>query len=172
MSDNPTKHFQELFDVNRDKVFRFALKLTGDASRADEITQQCFIRLWENMEQVKPGQDIFPLLFVYAKNLVIDESRKLYRSRKAMQEIPPSGHDAPVDTPLLEKEYQSHLQKVIEKMPEQRKAVYLLSRDKGCTNREIAVQLAISPATVKNHLTLALQFIKREVMLHYGMEPK
>ncbi len=61
--------------------------------------------------------------------------------------------------------------KVIEQMPEQRRNVYILSRDKGQSNKEIADQLSLSPTTVRNHLTLALQSLKRALMVHYDMEP-
>jgi RNA polymerase sigma-70 factor (ECF subfamily) len=54
-------------------------------------------------------------------------------------------------------------------MPEQRRNIYLLSRDKGKSYKEIADQLSISPSTVRNHLNLALQYIRREMMAHYDM---
>jgi len=60
----------------------------------------------------------------------------------------------------------------VDKMPEQRRNVYLLSRDKGCSHKEIAEQLSLSPTTVRNHLNLALQFIRREMMIHYDIEVK
>ncbi|WP_157752864.1 sigma factor-like helix-turn-helix DNA-binding protein [Chitinophaga sp. MD30] len=57
-------------------------------------------------------------------------------------------------------------------MPEQRKQVYQLSREHGQSHKEIAAQLSLSPATVRNHLNLALQYIRREILTHYDMESK
>ncbi len=179
MSDNPSKAlFQQLFDANHDKVFRFALKLTEDAARAQEITQQCFIRLWENIHKVQEGQDVFPLLFVYTKHIVVDETRKLYREKQRLAQIS-SGKSRQAATTenveeyrLLRKEFWQQMQKVIDKMPEQRRNIYLLSRDKGKSHREIAEQLSLSPITVRNHINLALQFIRQELMSHYDMEIK
>jgi RNA polymerase sigma-70 factor (ECF subfamily) len=169
MSDNPSRIlFDQLFEDNREKVYRFAFKLTEDRLRAQEITQQCFIKLWENMYKVEPGQDIFPLLFVYVKHIVIDETRKLYREKKSLEKIS-AGPQSSTDNSLLHKEFRQHIQKVIEKMPEQRRNIYLLSRDKGKSYKEIADQLSISPSTVRNHLNLALQYIRREMMAHYDM---
>lgn len=173
MSDNPSRIlFGQLFEDNREKVYRFAFKLTEDRMRAQEITQQCFIKLWENMHKVQQGQDVFPLLFVYVKHIVIDETRKLYREKKSLAQIS-SGQQSSTDNrdeePLLHKEFRQHIQKVIEKMPEQRRNIYLLSRDKGKSYKEIADQLSLSPSTVRNHLSLALQYIRREMMAHYDM---
>jgi len=169
MSDNPSRIlFDQLFEDNREKVYRFAFKLTDDHLRAQEITQQCFIKLWENMQKVQPGQDIFPLLFVYVKHIVIDETRKLYREKKSLEKITAGPHSS-TDNSLLHKEFQQHIRKVIEKMPEQRRNIYLLSRDKGKSYKEIADLLSLSPSTVRNHLNLALQYIRREMMAHYDM---
>ena len=83
MPGNPSHAlFSRLFRENRDKVFRFAYKLTEDEARADDITQQCFIRLWESIDTVREQEDIFPLLFVLVKRLVIDDTRRLYREKK------------------------------------------------------------------------------------------
>lgn len=177
MSDNPSKAlFQQLFETNHDKVFRFAYKLTEDVARAKEITQQCFIRLWENIHKVQEGQDVFPLLFVFTKHIVVDQTRKLYREKQTLAKI--SSHQAHNFTEnreeqqLLRKEFWQQIQKVVDKMPEQRRNIYLLSRDKGCSHKEIAEQLSLSPTTVRNHLNLALQFIRREMMIHYDIETK
>jgi RNA polymerase sigma-70 factor (ECF subfamily) len=170
MSDNPSRIlFGQLFEDNREKVYRFAFKLTEDRMRAQEITQQCFIKLWENMHKVQQGQDVFPLLFVYVKHIVIDETRKLYREKKSLAQISSSLTDNGDEETLLHKEFRQHIQKVIEKMPEQRRNIYLLSRDKGKSYKEIADQLSLSPSTVRNHLSLALQYIRREMMAHYDM---
>ncbi|MBS0027309.1 RNA polymerase sigma factor [Chitinophaga sp. 22321] len=173
MSDSPAKQlFEKIFEENNAKVYRFAFKLTNDAARAQEMTQLCFVRLWENIEQVKQEQDIFPLLFVYVKHLVIDESRKLYREKKALslaakeqQDITDSGEKV-----FLHKEFSSQLHKLVERMPEQRRNVYTLSRDHGFSHKEIGQQLSISPATVKNHLTAALQYIRKELTSHFYVD--
>ncbi|SEN73874.1 RNA polymerase sigma-70 factor, ECF subfamily [Chitinophaga rupis] len=177
MSDNPSKAlFQQLFEVNHDKVFRFAYKLTEDAVRAQEITQQCFIRLWENIHKIEAGQDVFPLLFVFTKHIVVDETRKLYREKQTLAQMSSRQPVHPADNReemlLMRKEFWQQIQKVIDKMPEQRRNIYLLSRDKGHSHKEIADQLSLSPSTVRNHLALALQFIRREMLMHYNIETK
>lgn len=172
MSDNPSRTlFGQLFEANREKVYRLAFKLTSDPQRAEEITQQCFIKLWENMHKVQEGQDIFPLLFVFTKHIVIDETRKLYRERQSLSQLSSNqvSSENKDEEQLLRKEFRQQVHKLIEQMPEQRRNIYLLSRDKGKSYKEIADQLSLSPATVRNHLNLALQYIRREMMAHYDM---
>lgn len=177
MSDNPSRIlFGQLFETNREKVFRFAYKLTCDRLRAEEITQQCFIKLWENMGKVREGEDIFPLLFVFVKNIVIDETRRLYREKKGIagisREQSPAENNGIEENGLMRKEFHQQMQKVIDQMPEQRRNIYLMSRLKGHSQKEIAILLSLSPSTVRNHLHLALQYIRRELLIHYDMESK
>ena len=42
-----------------------------------------------------------------------------------------------------------------------RRLVYQLSRDQGLNLQEIAARLRLSPNTVKNHLVIALKFIRK-----------
>ncbi|SFN44310.1 RNA polymerase sigma-70 factor, ECF subfamily [Chitinophaga sp. YR627] len=172
MSDNPSRIlFGQLFEANREKVYRFAFKLTDDRQRAEEVTQQCFIKLWENIHKVHKDQDVFPLLFVFVKHIVIDETRKLYRERKSLSQLSSNqvSSDRGDEDTLMRKEFSEQVHKLIEQMPEQRRNIYLLSRDKGKSHKEIADQLSLSPTTVRNHLNLALQYIRREMMAHYDM---
>ncbi|RFS22411.1 RNA polymerase sigma-70 factor [Chitinophaga silvatica] len=168
MPDSPVQSpFEALFTANNEKIFRFALKLTGDPLRAQEITQQCFIKLWENIHKVQEGQDIFPLLFVYVKHIVIDEARKHYREQKLLSEVAATQITEPseetVDKYYIRKEFDLQLSKAIELLPEQRRNVYLLSRQSGLSNKQIANKLSISVSTVKNHLGSALQSIKQQM---------
>ncbi len=176
MSDSPVKlQFERLFVNNKEKIYRFALKLTGDASRAEDITQQCFIKLWENMDKVREGEDIFPLLFVYVKNLVIDEARRHYREKKLLHQATEEEKTRPQsedtgDKYIIRKEFDLQLYKVVGAMPEQRRNVYELSRVHGFSNQEIASKLSISVATVKSHLGSALQSIRQQVRSHFDLD--
>ena len=53
--------------------------------------------------------------------------------------------------------------KAIQKLPEKRKMVFLLSRHEGLTNEEIANRLQISKNTVENQMTQALKFLRQQL---------
>ena len=52
-------------------------------------------------------------------------------------------------------------------MPPSRKKIFVLSKRKHFTNKEIAVELNISESTVATQLSLALKFMRDKLMAHY-----
>ena len=69
---------------------------------------------------------------------------------------------------LLARELQVLVHEAVESLPPQQKMVYKLSREQGMDRREVAETLHLSQNTVKNHLTLATQFI-RSFLLKKGV---
>lgn len=52
----------------------------------------------------------------------------------------------------------------LERMPEQRRRVFLMSREEGMTSPEIAEKLNVSVRTVEQHIYKALQDLKKIVL--------
>lgn len=55
---------------------------------------------------------------------------------------------------------QSRVEHALLQLPERRRQVFELSRIQGLSHKEISQELGISPKTVENHLTLAIQDFK------------
>ena len=51
----------------------------------------------------------------------------------------------------------------IGKLPEKRKNIFMLSREEGLSNEEIAQKLQISKKTVENQIHLSLKFLREEL---------
>ena len=67
---------------------------------------------------------------------------------------------------VLNIEYNNLLElanKAIDKLPEKRKIIFMLSRHKGLSNAEIANRLQISIKTVENQMTQALKFLREHL---------
>ncbi|AFD07230.1 RNA polymerase sigma-70 factor [Solitalea canadensis] len=169
MPFNKEKLFEKIFDQTHGKIYNFVLHLTNDSFRAEEITQNCFIKLWLNMDQLDHTKDPFPLLFVYAKNLFFDEVRKMKNEYQLLSEIKSKGEAVTNSTEekFRLNELNSLINNAVEKLPEKRKVIYKLSREEGLNHNEIADKIGISPNTVKNQITDALKFIKDELSSTY-----
>ncbi|RDC55251.1 hypothetical protein DU508_16875 [Pedobacter chinensis] len=69
-----------------------------------------------------------------------------------------------IEEDLFAKENKELLQKVIDKLPPQRKKVFTLFRLEGKSYEEISNLLGISPSIVSDHLLKANRFIKAEIL--------
>ncbi len=70
------KAFKELFDLNFQAVYNFALTLSGDPALAEDITQETFIRAHHNLHRLGPPWNFPAWVFRLARNYFIDQIRK------------------------------------------------------------------------------------------------
>lgn len=67
--------YRAVIDAYMADVQRFCASLLGDSGRAEDATQETFIRLWTQAEKWKPTGRLKSWLFKIAHNLCIDEMR-------------------------------------------------------------------------------------------------
>ena len=68
------------------------------------------------------------------------------------------------DQSLNLKELDERIRRFIADMPEQRRKVFLLSRYRGLSNREIAEMMGLSVRSIDRHINLALTSLKKVFM--------
>src|SRR5580704_6380901 len=64
-----------LFEQLRVPVFRYAMRKMKDSGRAEEITQETFLRLFRHLKEERPVDNPRAWLFTVANNLAIDANR-------------------------------------------------------------------------------------------------
>jgi len=157
------KQFNAIYHATHGKLYNTFLKITRDEALVKDILQQCYLRLWERWEQVSGKDDIYPLLFTYARNIFIDELRKIKARRALAQQISHDngGTGASEEEHYILKEYLEVVRQAVSRMPARRKEVYQLSLEEGMSRRNIAELLSLSPNTIDCHLQEALKTIRR-----------
>ena len=83
-----------------------------------------------------------------------DEDTVTYENFRCKPEIE-EGIDAEIIKALINR--------VVEKLPEQRKKIYRLSADEEKTNKEIAAEMGLSESTVRGHLKNAREKIETSI---------
>ena len=66
---------------------------------------------------------------------------------------------------LLFNALKDQISDLVGRLPEQCQRVFLMSRENGFSTQEISSQLLISPKTAENHLTKALNFLRKNIIL-------
>ncbi|MBV4360616.1 RNA polymerase sigma factor [Pinibacter aurantiacus] len=154
--------FRQIFHAHYNKLASFVQKLTKSHSTTEELVQDVFVKVWLNRSELASIAKFESWMYVIARNHVFNHLKKTAREYQQQQawlelvgadNLEIAGQSDAVDM-------YSFIEKSIEKLPPQQKKIYLLKRQNGLRNEEIAQQLNISMETVKKHFTLALRFIK------------
>ncbi len=148
------------------RVYRFALRLTGDAHAAEELAQETFLRAWRNRHRLRDVEAARSWLFRIAVNLWRDGQRR----RKLGGGRPVSLTDQDVlscgprpDQAIAEQE---EVRLVIERMdslPARQRQVLYLHAIEEMKHDEIGRVLGIRGEAVKASLSLARKTMRREL---------
>lgn len=156
-----TAAFQELYVRMRSKVIGFSFKFLRSQEEAKELTQEVFVKLWENREKIEPSKSIESLLFVMVRYSMLDAWKRKLRHDNFLetQKRAEIHHDSTAQY-IDYQECHAILTRSIETLPQQAQKVYRLSREEGLSHQEIADQLQISTNTVSNHIKKSMRQIR------------
>nr|WP_276902123.1 RNA polymerase sigma-70 factor [Pedobacter kyonggii] len=146
----------------------FAAKFTKSDDAAEEIIQDSFLRVWLNRDKLAEVDNVKAYLYKYVSNECLSYLRKKLKDDRVVDAFTAkqqNSHNNTVETINLN-EVTKIIAIAVEKLPEQRKNIYQLSRRDGKTIPEIAEILNISPNTVKNALVIALKSIRIHLDQH------
>ncbi|MEZ0363284.1 sigma-70 family RNA polymerase sigma factor [Mycobacterium sp. pUA109] len=147
-----------LYDQHAAALWRYAFRLTGDRSRAEDVVQETLLRAWQHPEVVDDiARSARAWLFTVARNLVIDESRSArFRSenRSPTPERPGPDEDAPALDRML-------VSDALAQLSAEHRAVVRRSYYQGWSTAQIAADLGIAEGTVKSRLHYALRALRQ-----------
>lgn len=156
------KTFQWVFDQHSETIRNFIYYRCGNIEQAEDITQEAFIKLWENCKKV---------LVEKAKSFVMKVAQnafyKEYQHQKVMlkqteKPMPPMESIAP-DFLMEEKEFLNRLEKAIADLAPKQREVFLLSRKDKKTYREIAEIIGITQKAVERRMSIALEELRQKI---------
>ncbi|WP_424750234.1 sigma-70 family RNA polymerase sigma factor, partial [Mycobacterium sp.] len=65
-----------LYDEHAAVLWRYALRLTGDASQSEDVVQETLLRAWQHPEVIGDTErSVRAWLFTVARNMIIDDRR-------------------------------------------------------------------------------------------------
>lgn len=155
--------FESLVKQYEQKLLLLARRVVKSEFQSRDIVQNVFLKVWEHRFQIQEVQNMEAWLYRVTKNELTDFLRKVAADdrlrAKLWSTMQVSAHHT--EEVLNAKECNTMINRAVNQLPPQRRLVYKLNRDKGLSYQEIATQLSISRHTVKNQLSLALQYINR-----------
>lgn len=152
--------FSLLVREYQSQVFNFVLRLVGDRSLAEDLTQEIFLRAYQALPAFSFRSTFKTWLFQVAKNRVLDEWRR--RGRRPHQVVA-IDEAAPwltaAEAPLERRETMNEIWQAIETLPIDLRMSLLLRDIVGLQYTEIADTLDITLPTVKWRIFKARQTV-------------
>jgi RNA polymerase sigma-70 factor (ECF subfamily) len=151
-----------LIDSYQQKLHAYAFGLLKDHDLSEDVVQNIFVYIWKNRLNLKDDFSIKNYLYRAIYNECID----YYRKRKAVTALEKKYIDAlnhvveEADENSLEKLI-ALVKKEIENLPPKCKKTFILSKQEGLTNIEIAEYLNISIKSVEAHITKAFSILRK-----------
>src|SRR5262249_21825372 len=150
------RRYQEALEhlLNRyeTKVFRMALTFLKDPARAEDVTQEIFLKLWQALPDYDGRASPGTWLYAIARNTCLSTSRSdSYRKTVPLDEC----HEpaAPGSALITDME----LSQCVDRLPEIQRTVIILFYLQERSVDEVARMLGMPEGTVKSHLHRARQ---------------
>jgi RNA polymerase sigma-70 factor, Bacteroides expansion family 1 len=159
-----------LFDEYWKPVYLVAVHLTKSGETARDMVQEIFLKVWTARRQLVEIENARNYIYIVARNHIFNELRKKSRSETFREEILQhfTERSANGQERLEYKESVKIVHEAVKQLSEQQRAVYILAREEGLSQQEIAGRLGVSITTVKTHMSRALLAIREYILKHAG----
>lgn len=151
--------FADLYRAHAGRIYALCLRLEGDAARAEELTQDVFVRAWERLATFRGGSAFGTWLHRLAVNVVLQSRRSLWRrAKRLIVTDDPSAYERPGDPPSAGARLD--LDQAIAGLPAGARTVFVLHDIEGYTHQEIAATAGIAAGTSKAQLFRARRLLR------------
>ncbi len=159
--------FEELYRQHVNRVFSLCARMVGDSTRAEELTQDVFVRAWEKLYLFRGESSFGTWLHRLTVNVVLNarKSEGRQRSRFEDQNEDAGGMDAlpgVVGMPLAPGDLLD-LEAAIARLPAGARRVFVLHDVEGYKHEEIAEMLGVTSGATKAQLHRA-RLLLREAL--------
>ena len=142
----------------------YAHQLTNDRDHAEDIVQNVFVNIWRIRLKLKDDFAVKSYLYRSVYNEFLNQERNKIHA------VPLDKKNIEALNSILEEEDEKSLEKLmilvkreIENLPPKCKRTFLLSKQEGLTNIEIAEYLNVSIKSVEAHITKAFSLLREKV---------
>lgn len=163
LNKSDRKAFEHLYDKYVRIIYSFLLSILNDTHLAEDLTQWCFMQLWEHRNEITSDRNLPAWLYVVARNAAYKELRRqLTAARYSEYALNFKDKFDVVQTSSSEiKVITDEMSAVIDNLPESRKKIFLMRTVDGLSVNEIAHTLGISPKTVETQIARAKSALRK-----------
>jgi RNA polymerase sigma-70 factor (ECF subfamily) len=159
------KDFQTHILPYKNKLFRFAMSIVGNATEAEDVVQEVFIKIWQNRQQINKLNSLEAWSMKLTKNLSIDKLRSKHRRTDGLENIVEiSSREATPDKATELNDTMSRIKALMFQLPEKQRQILQLRDIEGMTYEEISQVLELPLNQIKVNLFRARKQIRAKLL--------
>jgi len=156
--------FKELMTRYVPRIYPFILNLVKASVIAEEITQDIFIKIWENRRELSEINYFSTWTFTIGRNLALNVLKQdAARFLREAHYVRSQENHSDSESDIYLKDYEGLLNTIVNQLPPKRREILKLKMEKGWSHEEIGQHLGISPNTVKNQLAKSYSSVRKEL---------
>lgn len=152
--------FEEMYRSHLGRVFALCMRMCGDRSRAEDLTQAVFVKVWERIESFRGEGRFSSWLRQITLNIVLGEFRARKR-RFPFEQEPVDPDTLPVAAAVPVEGARKDLEAAIAGLPDGARRVFVLHEIEGFRHGEIALLIGRSTGTCKAQLHRARKLLRK-----------
>jgi RNA polymerase sigma-70 factor (ECF subfamily) len=149
--------FLSLYRLHRTPLFRFAWRLTGSTAAAEDVVQECFLKLIEGAAFDANLGSLRAYLFGITRNLALKHVRTVWSELEDMEVTA-----SPLDG-LLSAERSEIVARAVAALPPGQREVLILFEYEELSLEEVAQAVGIETGAVKARLHRARETLRRRL---------
>ena len=157
--DGDVAAFEQLYRANSNRVYGLCLRLSGNATLAQELAQDVFVRAWQRLSSFRGESAFFSWLYTMTVNLAFSEGRS---KKRRLARITTTDDLTAYERPgrPATPEHAVDLEKAIATLPPGARAVFVLHDVHGFKHEEIGGMLGVAVGTCKAQLHRARRLLR------------
>ena len=144
---------RELYDAHSPRVYSLVYRLSGDAEKARELTQDTFIRAFSRLSQFRGDAQLSTWLHRIAVTTVSNSRRSEIRFKREVS-LDEAGSVSTTGS-TADPDLKESIERAIENLPEVYRTTLVMHDVEGYTHAEIAEVLGVPEGTCKSRLSAA-----------------
>ena len=162
--------FEEVYVSYFSRMKHFAMEYVLSEEDAENIVQDVFMELWEHRDYLSYNLNLVAFLFTSIKNKCIDFLRHKLIAKRVMDEMQEeyqltlklklASLEAFNQSVFSEEDVEKLATEIINSLPEKCREIFIKSRIEGKKQKDIAMEMNISPKTVENQMNIAYKKLR------------
>jgi RNA polymerase sigma-70 factor, ECF subfamily len=151
--------FAQIYKIHVGRVFGICLRIVGNHSRAEEVTQQVFVRMWMKLQLFRGESSFGSWLHRLALNVALNELKASASAKLQGSPLDDLSYE-PGFKESCSRETQMDLENAIAELPTGARVVFVLHEIEGLNHRDISDKLGLANGTSKAQLSRARKLLR------------